>query len=283
MSGFGKGIRLTRLVGGLVIVSLLLVACGSGENPATPTAQDVVATTGSKQTQTQTSANPPTIPANQTTVSPFSTVPVYSGLTQGKLKEMYPVLAGLAEAKSFKINDDWNGLSTDAPRIAHFTLTRKANQFDSKAFYSIGGFNWIGGMDNLYFEASVALTISLDVSQKFLQMLADAPVELGPAKGPFVTAAVDSYPSLYMNIDTGFGSFEFNSLSNNMFLINTFIFAGHEFNGLDRSAFDAFDLLKPYLRSDVQKSLYKQPTLTSGKSTPMPSITPGSELTPTVK
>ncbi|MBN9393207.1 MAG: hypothetical protein J0I20_34555 [Chloroflexi bacterium] len=281
MAGFGKGAGLARLVVGFVVVSLLLAACGSDANSATPVVQNVAAATVTNQIQTQLPANSPTSPITRTTTSPFSTVPVYSGLTKGKLKEMYPVLANLAEAKSFKVNDDWNGLSTDAPRIAHFSLIRKGNQFEGEAFYSIGGYSWVEDEDNPYFEATVAITIPLEVGQKFLQMLVDAPVEEGPSKNTRTTR-VDNYPSLSMEIDTGYGLLEFNSLSSCCF-VRTFTFGRNTFEGTDATAFDAFDLLKPYLRDDVQKSLYKQATPTPGKSTPTSANTPGLKLKPTVK
>jgi hypothetical protein len=136
-------------------------------------------------------------------------------------------------------------------------------------------------MDNPYFEATVAITIPLEVGQKFLQMQADAPVVAGRSKSTR-TAAVDVYPSLSMEIDTGFGPLEFNSLSSCCY-VHTFTFAGNEFEGTNNAAFDAFDLLEPYLHREVQKNLYKQPTPTRGKSTPTAPITPGLELKPTVK
>jgi hypothetical protein len=282
MPHFGKSTRLVRLVCGCVIVNMLLVACSSGDNLATPTSQNAPLETGNHPTQKQPSVKPQTTPLTQTTTSPFYTKPVYSGLTKGKLKEMFPVLVGLTDAKSFRVNDDWNGLSTDAPRQAHFSLARNANQFEGEGVYSIGGYSWVEDDYNPYYEASVTIIIPLDVGQKFLQMLANAPVEEGPSKSPAATTNVDRYPSLYMNIDTGFGSLEFNSLDeSNSYYIRAFTFAGRKFNGTDNTAFDAFELLKPYLHSEVQKTLYK-PSI-SEKSSTTPATTPDLELTPTVR
>ncbi|OJV88160.1 MAG: hypothetical protein BGO39_08165 [Chloroflexi bacterium 54-19] len=270
----------------LTLLSLLVAACGDLTPTAlqpTPVAQTNALNTPTNSSGGTTSAaalTPATQPATSATITP----PVYSGLQKGQLKEMYPVLAGLVEAKSFRINDDWSGLSIYPgadKQLAHYSVVRQPNGFEGQAFFSKGYFYSINQrQDPNYKEISKVINIPLDVARKFLQTLAEAPVYVGDYNGSPIATHTDDYPSLKIYIDTGSGTLGVvsNSQQDN-FYPWAFIFAGRLFTGTDATAFEAFQLLKPYLQKDVLEDMLKS---ARDNYTPnaTPNLTPNPGLTP---
>jgi WD40 repeat protein len=230
-------------------LSLLVAACGDFTPTVPPTALPA-------QTPGSTAG---TTLATQGTAPATTTPPVYSGLQKGKLKEMYPVLAGLAGAKSFWINDDWDGLSQVAPTSAHYTLELKANQYDGEAIFSIAGRSFVDFYYQEILETARNITIPLAEARKFLQMLAEAPVYDGAYNGSPIATHTDDYPSLTISIDTGYGILQVFSRSQlDNFFPFSFSFAGKQFTGTDAAAFDAFKVLKPYLQKQLIADLIKR-------------------------
>lgn len=269
MPQFRKKAGLARLAAWFVVVNLLLVACGAADNSATATSQVALA------------ATPTIAQTTYATTLQATTKSVFSGLAQGKLKEMVPALANLAAARKFRIEDDFTSLSTGGPEKAHYSFELKNGQFEGEGIYSIGGYTWVEQTSRPYYETTRPITIPLDVGQKFLQILADASVEDGPYKGKPATFTTDNYPNRHLYIETESGLLEFRfPAKSNYEQTSSFFFAGREFNATDYSAWLALDLLKPYLHREMLQTLGRTPGTTSPAKTP---LTPNPRTSPTVK
>jgi hypothetical protein len=100
----------------------------------------------------------------------------------------------LEKASLIQIQDEWTGLSPIVPLKAHYMLQRDTNQFKGGASFSACG---ASGHPR---ESVEDITISLEVVQKFLQMLTRSPLEEGNYE-PMITHT-DDYPSIKIVLQT---------------------------------------------------------------------------------
>jgi hypothetical protein len=93
------------------------------------------------------------------------------------------------------IQNDWAGLSPDAPIEAHYTLERGADGFSGEGSFSLGGYS------GNPVSAREAITVPADVAQKFLQMLEEPNLPMKEGTYEPRIDHTDDYPSLGIQIE----------------------------------------------------------------------------------
>ncbi len=268
----------TGLRGGVLaaflLSSLFLVACGEltptpipgAALPATPTAR----------------TSPTTVSTPVQTIAP-TTASITSGLTKGKLKEVFPALANLTTPEaisSIYLNDSWDGLNPAAPLVAKVCLQRQANGFDGLALYN-AGHDVSGEFINTYVERTGQVQVPQAEINRFLQMVSELPVVEG-VYNPKIDHT-DDYPSLLIQLNGPAWQLKLYSQSqggdkvpwglnfnNQNFVINT---ADPE---------RAYEVLKPYFKaSQIQEELIREVSQKlNGTYTPSPFTTMAKALFP---
>ncbi len=245
-----------------LLTNLLLSACNSNSEVASPTVLKEAATIAPGLTAS--SSVPVTATAS---VAATPTLILSSGLTKGMLKEIFPPLANLPDAKAFRIND---GFSTQGyTSKIYYTLERQGNQFEGEGVFKLA-LSYAGGPG----EAIKPIIIPLDIAQQFLKLLAETPVEEGSYKGSPIATTTDNFPNLELIIETNFGTVRIFSRSQqpNFFPWSIF-FANREFTATNADPFKAFSLFKPYFKKETLKDL-------ENKQQAAPKVSPTAMPTP---
>jgi WD40 repeat protein len=245
----------------LLILNLALASCGSEvtTQPQISAAPAIVPTSAPPATSPTTTATP-TTPA-------VTTPQISSGLTKGKLKEVFPILAQLPEAKTVRMNPILTDMAVS--RSADYDLSRRANDFSGLGLFRAYYYS------NDTYEEAREINVPMADMQRYLAMLAETPVEEGPYKGPPLQTVTDYYPGLAMEIDTETGTLMVSSNSQKPdFFPWTLTFAGRTFTATDATPFQAYSILKPYLKEDVFEEISKRawPDIQSRTPTPTPAI-----------
>ncbi len=250
----------------LLIVSVMLVSCGSDVTSTLPVAESVppaIVPTGN-------------LTQSLTLTTPVATTPkISSGLTKGKLKEVFPILARLPGASLVRINKGSGGLG--GASSSDYELRRTATDFTGLGLFQA---YYYTGTSSTYEEAR-EITVPLTDMKRYLELLTETPIEEGPYKGPPLATVSDNFPLFEMEVETENGLLTIGSTSQKPdFFPWTITFAGRTFTAADATPFQAYNILKPYLKEDVLKDIYqrsqteRKPFISTAQPTPAQSLNP---------
>lgn len=212
-----------------VLVNLVLTACSQATTSpvyvATPT-----------QISTITAPKP----------SPTETVPK---LSNGILISIFPELTRLSDAKSFRLEDDWDGNIGYAPIIAHYSLTLNGSQLEGTAEFGSDG----RSMNPR--KATYPISIPATIAQDFLQILAQLPLQEGKYEPKKIYT--DNYPSIKIEVDVNTGDkltvFTRSQDQNNVPW--AVAYANRTFVVNSDMPLQALKKLEPYLKKDALRNL----------------------------
>ncbi|HLF02599.1 MAG TPA: hypothetical protein VI547_11525 [Anaerolineales bacterium] len=160
-----------------------------------------------------------------------------------------PALPDLTTATAIHIQDDWNGLSPDAPLSARYTLVLIDGVFSGAADFSVAG----GAK-----TASTDAVLPPEVAEEFLKTLAESPVKNGDYV-PLIEHT-DDYPSLVIEIDLGTEKVLFFSQSQGADHVPWGATFGGETYVVDSDApARALKVLEPYLSREIIQELIDEP------------------------
>jgi WD40 repeat protein len=255
----------------LVLLNLALASCGSEvtTQPQISAAPAIVPTSAPPATSPTTTATP-TTPA-------VTTPSISSGLTKGKLKEVFPILARLPEATIVRLNPVLGNMFGD--KSTDYELRRTVSDFSG-----LGLFQYYSYISNFYsytYEEAREITIPMAEMRRYLELLAETPIEEGPYKGPPLVTVTDYYPKLRMEIETGNGPLLISSVSQKPdFFPWTINFAGRTFTASDAIPFQAYSILEPYLKQGTLEDMRAQAEAGQKNNTQPSAPTPIQELNP---
>jgi fermentation-respiration switch protein FrsA (DUF1100 family) len=160
-----------------------------------------------------------------------------------------PNLPDLTTAIAIRIQDDWNGLSPNAPITARYALMLVGGVFSGSADFSVAG----GAK-----TASTDAVLPPEVAEEFLKTLAGSPVKVGDYV-PLIEHT-DDYPSLSIEIDLGTEKVLFFSQSQGADRTPWGVTFGGETYVVDSDApARALRVLEPYLSREIIQELIDEP------------------------
>ena len=237
------------LLAPLLLLSLLLAACGDVTATQVTGATTLPATTGQIFNTTYAATSTPPGPTQ-------TAIPTTNGTTTETISQVFPELADLrSSASKLTIKDDYSNWTSN--RTMEYTLTRQSNNFAGSGTF---GETRVSQRPDKY--KTVDITIPLSVVQDFLQNLTQTPITAG--KYIPVMPVSDSYPDIEYLIDTPAGTLHFYTNSQNEDLNNPsignnlpwgFTFANREFVINSPLVSQALTPLKPYLHQEISQQL----------------------------
>ncbi len=238
----------------LLIVSLTLVSCGS----------DATSTIMPSDTLSQ----------SLTSTTPVAVTPkISSGLTKGKLKEVFPILARLPDASLIRLNKGSGGLL--GADISNYALSRTKIGFTGLGLFQVYSY----GLGT--YEEARLVNVPLSDMQHFFELLSEMLIEEGPYKGPELATRTDYFPSMDIEIETENGLLTMGSNSQQPdFFPWTITFAGRTFTATDATPFEAFTTIKSDLRQDVLEDIYQRSRSEGEKFIPRTPTSPAQSLNP---
>jgi hypothetical protein len=119
---------------------------------------------------------------------------------------MLAVLAALPETREIVIENDWTGLSQEAPLELHYRLTRQGDDFVGPARSISGGYG------NKVRATMAEVTVPGAAARAFFELLAQTPIRAGEYKS--AVTHTDDYPSIHIVLETPAGRLVFGTASN---------------------------------------------------------------------
>lgn len=241
---------------GFILLLSLLTGCGTPtatNSPippvASPTSSPVTPTTLAAPT-----APTPTVSPAVVNPTPAPTITAASSsLHNGMLKEIFPGLANLTEVtKGARLETGLGdmGLSSDLDYKLKLDGSGLHGIALFEAYFYVAKFNT--------FEDARQINVPPDAASQFLDNLALTPLEEGPYKETAKHIS-DYYPFLSFELETGLGILSFSSDSQeDDFSPWRVTFAGRNFYANNGVPLEAYNLIKPYLKTEVIKEMSNQ-------------------------
>lgn len=162
-------------------------------------------------------------------------------------KTLFPPVS---EVESITISDEWRGLSPIAPLSANFYLNRSGDYFTGTADFSVGSYSTLH-------EAHESVAVPVDAVKLFWEILSDARLEPGTYTPKIEWT--DDYPSINIRIRAGEQTLIIYSLSQGEGHVPWGATIGDQSYVIHSDApMRALDMLRPFLKYDVQDTLIQQ-------------------------